>query len=193
MTLCFECHGKVHQGVVGVDQLKLLAKEPPPFDIVIQAYCEGREQEDSGKWLQASAMVICKYGYNWSNRKVASELGLSSSAVRDMVRTFLAFPDESMRAKDLSFTHHRYAAMTDDPEGWLEQAIIYGWSSRQLWEEIRRSKMSREAERDYLLGKAEKALRLAREVLTEGGEPANWLQGELERLLSQVAVIPLTA
>lgn len=193
ITLCFECHDKVHRRVISIDQLKLLAKEPPPFDAVVQAYCEGREQEDSGKWLQASAMVICKHGYNWSNRRIASELGLSSSAVRDMVRTFLAFPEESMRAKDLSFTHHRYAAMTDDPEWWLEQSIINGWSSRQLQEQIKRSKMSREAEKDYLLGKAEKALRLVSEVLVEGGEPANWLQNELEKLLFQTAAVPLTA
>lgn len=196
VTLCYECHDKAHQGVLKVDQLKLIVKEPPSFDVVVQAYCEGQEQEESGKWLQASVMVICKHGYGWSNRKIASELGVSASAVRDMVRTFLAFPDESTRAKDLSFTHHRYAAMTDNPEGWLEQAILGGWSSRQMWEEIRRSKMTREAERDYLLAKAEKALRLAREVLCEGGEPADWLRGELERLLLQrarPAAVPATA
>ena len=56
------------------------------------------------------------------------------------------------------------------------------WSTRQMQEkvDIARGKI---AKKDLQLEKAEKAYRLAEEVILEGGEPADWLIEKLAEIL----------
>lgn len=184
ITLCFECHAKVHEGKLSLSEA--FASDPPPLEAVEQAFAAGVEMESEGKWTQAAAVVVMLEVLRMKPKDVSSRTGLTPAMVREMARTFLAFPNPETRAADLSFSHHRYAARTSDPEGWLEKALKNGWSSRQLCEAIKRaSAVTEKSSRDISYAKAEKAVRLAREVLSEGGEAAGWLSSKIQELLKE--------
>jgi hypothetical protein len=51
------------------------------------------------------------------------------------VATAKAFPEEK-RAADLSFSVHKIAAMTDDPEVWLQRAVADQLSVKELSQAI---------------------------------------------------------
>lgn len=82
--------------------------------------------------------MTSKYGRKTA-KLVASDAGLSASYVRQLVATANTFP-EDRRAKDLSFSHHRVAALTEEPERWLETAIKNELSVADLKEAISANK-----------------------------------------------------
>jgi hypothetical protein len=183
VSLCWECHRKHHDGTGPVDPERLLRAEPPPLEHVLQAFADAREQEDEGKWAQAAVVVALRFLYGLSVRKVSAETGLSPAAVRAYTDTYMAFWDESLRAKDLGFTHHRIAAKTSDPLFWIEKAAENGWSTRQMEEAVRAAQAAPKAEEELRMAKAERVLREAAEVLAAGGRPAEFLADGLRSLL----------
>lgn len=155
-------------------------KNLPSLEELLQVFTEFREQEEEGKWGQAAALVVMRYGMGMKWADIASQTGYSASMVRAMVKTFMAFPEESLRVPTLEFTHHRIAADTEEPLKWIALAADNNWSTRQLREAIvREEAVTEQAKHDLQLGKAEKALRLAREVFAEGGPAAEWLAARL--------------
>jgi len=115
-------------------------------------------------------------------RRTASWLGCSAAQVRELAKTFKAFPDETKRIPVLSWRHHRIAANTDNPEKWITLAADNEWSTRQMQEQVDIAK-GKVTKHDLQLEKAEKAYRLAEEVLKEGGPPAFWLGLKLREVL----------
>lgn len=159
----------------------------PPFggrtlDDLIQLYVSLKESEEETRWQRAAIVVAMVDAMKIPIRKVSGLLGCSPAQVREMARTWRAFPTEESRAKDLTWYHHRLAATTNDPEGWIEQAAANLWSTRQMSEAVKGS-ISERAETDLVRAKAEKAVRMVREVLESGGAPAQWLISELAVLL----------
>ena len=168
-----------------------LAPPAPPqgitglsVDELVQRYLSLVESEDATKWERGAILVVMIDGMRMKPPEVAGLVGCSPAQVRELAKTYRAFPEETDRAKDLSWFHHRLAANTTEPKAWIEKAVAGGWSTRQMREAIKVAfARSDEAVKDIALAKAEKALTLARETLTAGGEAADWLRRELIGLL----------
>ena len=112
------------------------------------------ETESDVIWSQATWAARMKTVYRDATARLLSATsGKSPGYIRQLIRTALAFPAEE-RAQDLSFSHHRLCATTEDPLGWLTQAVANGWSCREL-----ESRINDAAESDTvtLFTQAEKA------------------------------------
>jgi hypothetical protein len=91
-----------------------------------------------------------------------------------------------MRVPDKSFTHHRYAAKTDNPVEWLNKAVEEDWSTRQLDKEIKRSKcISEKAREGMSRSRAEKALRELKEAASDPAA-SKWLLDELKKIFREL-------
>jgi uncharacterized Ntn-hydrolase superfamily protein len=157
--------------------------EPPPLDLLVQAFVSGEAEGWDVRWAQAAVVTVMVEWMGMKPAQVASELGCSPAQVRELHRTFLAFPDPSSRARDLSFRHHQVAARTADPVVWIEKALKCGWSTRQLEQAVR----EREDPVDVafrLRRRAERLVREVKELLTLDGDVSQWLRDELGRVLA---------
>lgn len=157
------------------------------LDDLIQAYVNLQGDEDDVRWSKGALLVAALDGFGLKPNQAASAFGCSAAQCREMARTFRAFPDEGTRIPSLSWYHHRLAAKTDDPAGWIARAADNDWSTRQLAEAIKGAE-SVEARKDVLSAKAERALRYAEEVLKEGGSVAEWLGRKLGQVLAKYPV-----
>lgn len=103
------------------------------YESDLQVFVNLVQQGDATIWAQAAwAMEMAgRYGRK-TTKMLAIDIGFSTSYIRQMVATAKAFPTPELRAQDLSFTHHRLAAMTQDPEKWLQQATEKGYSISDL-------------------------------------------------------------
>jgi len=96
------------------------------------------EQEEAALWDKAAwaRAMTARYGRETA-RMLARDTGHSAYYVRCLIATAHAFPDPADRAADLSFSHHRVAAFTDDPAAWIDRAAAEQWSVADLREAIR--------------------------------------------------------
>lgn len=154
---------------------------------LLQMYASLQEAEDDNRWLKGAVCLVITEGMGVSSRKAASWLGCSAAQVRELAKTYKAFPDESMRVPTLTWRHHRLAANTPEPEKWINLAADNEWSTRQLDEQIKIA-YGKVKDKDLQMAKAEKAYLLAKEVFEFGGEAAEWLEGKLEELLERLLV-----
>jgi hypothetical protein len=163
-------------------KVKIPGSSTYTLDELIQLYISEQENEDDSRWIKGAVCLAITEGMGVSIRRTASWLGCSAAQVRELAKTFKAFPDETKRILSLSWRHHRIAANTDNPEKWITLAADNEWSTRQMQEnvDIAKGKIAKE---DLQLKKAEKAFCLAEEVLKEGGAPAFWLVLKLRELL----------
>jgi len=211
IQLCFDCHRAAHDGKIlypafvaivakreglSVEEVCNRIGWPVPdkikveipgssvytLDELIKLYISQMESEDDTRWVKGAVCLAITEGMGVSARKTASWLGCSAAQVRELAKTFKAFPDETKRIPVLSWRHHRIAANTKDPDYWLAAAADNEWSTRQMQEQVdlAKGKIKRD---DRLLEKAEKSYRLAKEVLEEGGYSAYWLEQKLRELL----------
>ncbi|MHB1926523.1 MAG: hypothetical protein ACYCRD_04560 [Leptospirillum sp.] len=124
-------------------------------------FIELREAEQDTIWTQAdmALAMTAKYGRKTA-KMLANEVGLSTTYVRQLVATSKAFPADK-RAQDMSFSIHRTAAMTEDPDRWLVTAIDKGWSQRDLAQAIKdtKDKMSESEQATAAAERLEQAIR----------------------------------
>ncbi|MEM3453203.1 MAG: HNH endonuclease [Candidatus Hadarchaeum sp.] len=149
---------------------------------LLQLYANITEEVDNTHWERGAILVILIDGMGQKPSWIASKVGASAAQIRELAKTFRAFPEESSRAKDLSWFHHRLAANTDNPQKWIQLAAQNQWSTRQMRENIKLA-LNVESKKDQVMAKAEKAVRFTEEVLGEGGEAAGWLKSKLAELL----------
>jgi len=212
IQLCFDCHRAAHDGKIlypvfvaivarreslSVEEVCARIGWPVPeetkidvpgfstertLDELIQLYISLQENEDDNRWSKGAVCLAITEGMGVSTRLTASWLGCSAAQVRQMVKTYNAFPDEAMRVPSLSWRHHCVAANTEEPCKWIASAADNDWSTRQMQEkiDITKGKISKTSSQ---LKNAEKAYRLAKEVIEESGFPADWLIGKLTGIL----------
>lgn len=160
---------------------------------VAQEYAAYDEVESAAIWAKAELLYYIvehmkQKGGKLKNiyRQLSPIVGCAPETIKVRVRTFKAFPDPNMRAKDKSFTLHRIAAATEEPEKWLDIAVANDYSTRQLAEAITVEKGAKNGvTKDVNEAKAARIVRMAREVLEYGGEPAILLREELTKLLEE--------
>jgi hypothetical protein len=160
---------------------------------VAQEYANYDEIESAALWAKAEILyhIVNHMKRNGDKlndiyRKISPCVGCAPETIKVRVKTFQAFPEPEMRAQDKSFTIHRIAAATDDPEKWLDAACANDYSTRQLTEAITAEKGSKNGvAKDANEAKAARVVRMAKEILEYGDEPANWLREQLSQLLEE--------
>lgn len=106
----------------------------------------------------------------------------TSSYVRQLVKTYLAFRSEESRLPyaELDYSCFKLAAYTDRPEYWIEQAAEHEWSSRELSKAIKGEVVTDELRQaDRIYGSVERCF-------ASGGPGARYLHEQLTKLLKGV-------
>ncbi len=102
------------------------------YDLLIQEFIDARVTSDSAVWKQAAIAFYLKERMNATGKQIASDTGYSGSYISQLIKTFTAFPEETDRAQDMSFSIHMVCAGEEDPKSWLDLAVAEAWSVRQL-------------------------------------------------------------
>jgi len=158
------------------------AKEPPSLEELIQAYISLDERQDECNFLKGqllAALIESGVKRGW----IASQVRASTSQIKVLVRTYRAFPEEAMRIAELTWYHHRLAAHTDNPAGWIDRAADESWSTREMSAATKKEMDPALAasEEDREMRKAEKVFGQVDEILAKGGPPAEWLRSALRK------------
>jgi len=152
-----------------------------PYEEIVSMLVETIEDVDTLEFCQGQIMdLMNRMGHSMSS--IAAGIGKSVGYVSARIKTYRAFPEDSMRAKDMSWTHHRYAANTDNPPKWIDEAVKNQYSSRELDRAIKGLPIDK-PKTDWQI-KAEKALDDVNAVLSVGGAAARWLMDEISKLVS---------
>ncbi len=146
------------------------------YDQLIDQLIELRKEEVDKIWGQGAAIYVLRERMRAKAGDIASQIGVSSVYVNDLARTFAAFPDPSYRSLELSFSHHKIAAKTDNPQYWLEQCEANQWSTRQLTDAIKGKPADSE------IDKAVKLFEKVLNILEAGGPASEWLSDRLSEL-----------
>lgn len=151
----------------------------------LQTYHNCKDAQENLNWIEAEILYNIA-DLNLSIKDISTQVGRSPAHIRERIKTFKAFPEEHMRAQDLSFTHHRLAAGTEEPEKWINRACEEGFSTRQLKQVIVAECSNKVGTmQDEILGRAEVVVRMAKEIFEYGDQPANWLHEQLSQLLEE--------
>lgn len=115
------------------------------YDQLIQDLIEAKKQRDGSTWHEAAICYVLREQLQVAPSTIAGDVGYSGRHVSQLCKTFAAFPTEDTRALDLTYSHHQVAATSSEPSYWIEQALINGWSVREM-----QAAMKGEAVRDPL-------------------------------------------
>lgn len=145
------------------------------YDQAIGRLIDLRQEEDDSRWKQGA---LCVYLIDMMGQKaswIASQINCSAAQVREIAKTWRAFPTEEMRVpySELSWMHFRIAAGTQDPPRWIELAAEKGWSIRELKKAIKGEPIKDE------LRDAERAWARVEKLLKGGGPGAEWLEKKI--------------
>lgn len=143
----------------------------PPREVLLDQLVEMRKEEANRIWDQASLCWFLVEKYQDKPKDIGAMINCSGRHVQNLVRTWQAFNDEEDRCIELTFTHHRIAAGTEDPKGWLDKAVQEQMSTRQLEQAIKRAKGAKKDD----LEPAKRAWAKCEKILEEGGPGAEWL------------------
>lgn len=150
------------------------------YDALLDQLIEMRKEEAERIWDQASIIYVLRTRMQVKAGDIASEMNCSSTYVNDLARAFGAFPEPSDRSLELTFTHHKIASKSEDPQYWLAEAEANQWSCKQLQEAIKGKP------EDTALDKVQKLYEKIVKVLEDGGPEADWLADKISELgLSQ--------
>lgn len=104
------------------------------------------DAEDSILWARALVCVAIDSQYGEEDIKAfAADVGIGESTAYRYRRTWLAFPVGENRFPELSFSHHAIAAMTNDPNYWVEEAALHGLSTHALEKKVRQAQQRTKA------------------------------------------------
>jgi hypothetical protein len=109
---------------------------PRSYEEIRQDIIESETMGEAVIWHRASLYreaLAC----GLEPKQVATDVGRGAAYVRDLVRTLRAFPEPEQRVPLLTFTHHKYAAATDNPGAWIAQAEAGAWSTRDMQAALR--------------------------------------------------------
>lgn len=123
--LCFECHRKVHDGVLNINES---IKQP---NVSTEGLVDFAIQIRDCEWeLAKICYFLTARGFDVSS--LSYILKKSKRHINDLIRTFQAFPFEESRIPELSFTHHKIAARAKNPHEMLNLAYEKRLSTREL-------------------------------------------------------------
>lgn len=99
-----------------------------------------REQRDGAQWVlgDLADKVETQYG-ELSLKRFADEIGVTYSALlsyRTVSRAYPDTPENSTRVENLSWSHHRAVASSEERESLLEKAEAREWPVSRLLTEV---------------------------------------------------------
>lgn len=147
------------------------------YDGIISMLCDIKESESEALWSQGALIYVLKNRLNVQTGDIAHYLNCTSRHVNSLAKTFAAFPGEDDRNKQLTFNHHAVAAGTDDPAFWLSEAEENSYSIRELKQAIKPTP------EDTEMRQAQNLLERLEKFLEQGGDAAEWLKEEAEKVL----------
>lgn len=176
------------------DTLKLIQPEnirpinepasDPSLEELLTAYVQVEESEQEARWIKGQLLdEMFKRGVKqtW----LSSQLGISPAQIRELVKVYRAFPKPEMRIPSLSWYHHRVAANSPDPSKYIQKANDEGLSTRELRKKILedegKGRIVR-TETEQQLEHAKRIYQQVEEIIRIGGEPADWLKGQMAAL-----------
>lgn len=154
----------------------------------ISAYIDLKQQAEDNKFLRGqllSDMLNMGVKVKW----ISSQTGDSPAQIRELVKTYRAFPEESLRVPELSWYHHRLAANTDDPAEWIKRAADNQWSTREMREQILITQGRKEEvteSKKKLLAKAEKYIAALKEIMAKDSELQSLILSMLEKIIDEI-------
>ncbi len=154
--------------------------EQPSYDDLVSQIIDCKVVGNEALFRQGAIVFYLKERMGVSAKQIGGDVGYSGRYVNMIEKTYACFPDESSRALDMSFSHHQIAAHTDSPAYWLEQAVINGWSVREMQRAIKG-----ESPPDPM-HVAEEIYSKVEKFLTAGGAGALYLYEGLSKLLREV-------
>lgn len=157
-------------------------EQEPSMEELIQAYIQLDEHEQEARWAKGQLLdLILKAGA--SQKWLSAQIGISPAQIRELVKVYRTFPEESMRIPSLSWYHHRVAANSNKPHEYLAKANDEHLSTRELRKLILADEGKEHINQDEEKSEMKKAKKLfaeLEEMLNKGGEPANWLKEQLQ-------------
>jgi len=212
IQLCFEHHRFAHDGKIShhelipivakrenikIEEVYYLTGWPVPeilpepvkykevrsLEEIIQMYINLEERERECRWAKGQLldlMVKMSVKIGW----IASQVGTSRAQIRELIKTYRAFPEEKDRNPELSWMHHRIAANSKSPKEWIDMAADKQLSTRQLKKAIKESVGETTApEEEKEIYQAEKVFIKVEEIIAQGGPAAEWLEEKLKELI----------
>lgn len=155
-------------------------KQEVSYDQLISEFISARAESDNFIWKQAAIAFFLREHMQVPANTVAGDVGYSSRYISSLVKAFNAFPEESDRAMDMSFSHHLLAAGTDDPVHWLDLACKEAWSVR----EMQRAINGEQPETDPL-EKAQRAWNKIISILEDGDDASDYIKEQIIMVAGQ--------
>ena len=143
------------------------------YDEVIGRIIDLRQQQDDKSWEVGALIYYALERMQVKAGQLASETNCSTQHIRDLSKTFGAFPEESERVAELTWTHHKLAARTEEPQKWIQLAAERNLSTREFQKILKG-----EAVKDELR-EAEKLWDKLVRVIEAGGPAAMYLEKRL--------------
>ena len=188
-----------------IDEIEELVKNeeysPRTIEDILSILTEVEQKSNDIRFIQGELfdeLYRRGIGYSW----IASQIGRSAAYVRTTHHTFVAFPAPENREQALSWSHHKVAAHTEEPQKWIQQAagknIETGeetgepMSVRDMRKAIEEEAVAQgeapteKEELKQIYKKASKVVNELQELLAQGGEPASWLREEISQLLKDL-------
>lgn len=143
------------------------------YETIMQELVNTCEAESDTLWRRAALIYVATERMKIKAGDIAGKIFKSGSHVRQLKQTFAAFPEETDRLAELTFSHHAEAARTDNPKYWLAQAADHSWSVREL-----RRAAKGETVKD-VLREAETAWNKVLKIIEGGGPAGAWLEQQV--------------
>lgn len=183
VLLCHMHHQLVQEGHLRLEDCDLMRGNVPAFEELIQRAVECCEAEQAYQWTLGAVAAVATGILHVPQGEIASTLGMSSARVGQLIQTWRAFPTDNMRIPELSWQHHQVAAKSTRPGHWIGAAVDNGWSVAELRAAIRAAEEGKPSEQEALRVRANRAIRLVKEILTQGdAQMKAWLRMELDRI-----------
>lgn len=166
-----------------IDEMEQIAQKEESFlktaEDIISSLISLQQDRDHAQFVLGQGVDVLK-DRGLTLKWVASQLRISQTYARQLYQVYRAFPEESDRVAELSWTHHRIATDTGEPHSWIKRAADGQMSTREMIEAVKKETGQEKTPRD----RAEEAVRKVKKVLEEGGSAADWLLDELEELIN---------
>ncbi|KXG74662.1 hypothetical protein AN618_21920 [Fervidicola ferrireducens] len=154
----------------------------------ISAYISLKEQAEENKFIMGQLldeMIALGAKIKW----LSSQLGDSPAKIRELIKTYKAFPTEDSRVPELSWYHHRLAANTDNPQAWIALAAERQWSTREMKKAIDIAQGRIEQvidEKEKKIQEIQKHVKALREIAEKDAELRDIIVDVLKIFLSEI-------
>ena len=150
---------------------------------LISAFISLRQQDCENAFDEGKLATILIEHMGYTNETLSAEVNCSAEHIRQLTKTYQAFPEEKDRPyKELTWSHYRKAATSKNPHFWLEKAAYFNWSTREMAMAMRSEPVTDDEYR-----RADTAISKIKRILDEDNEVSAYVHLKLQILIDQYA------